>query len=44
MNNVTSLQIPSTEYGKGQTINGTYYFVANKETIKQDMIDNIYRK
>lgn len=42
--NLISIQIPSTEYGKGQTINGTYYFVADNDTMRQDMIDTIYKK
>lgn len=42
--NIISIQIPSTDYGKGDTINGTYYFVADAEKMRQDMIDNIYRK
>ena len=42
--NLTSIQIPSTDYGKGQMIIGVYYFVADEETMRQDMIDNIYRK
>lgn len=44
MSNITSLQIPSTDYGKGQMISGVYYFVADEEQMKQDMIDNIYKK
>lgn len=42
--NITSIQIPSTEYGKGEYISGVYYFVAESEKMRQDMIDNIYRK
>lgn len=44
MNNITSLQVPSTDYAKGQMIEGIYYFVADAEQMKQDMIDNIYKK
>lgn len=44
MNNITSIQIPSTDYAKGQTIGGVYYFVSDAQTMKQDMIDNIYKK
>lgn len=44
MSHITSLQIPSTDYGKGQMISGVYYFVADAEQMKQDMIDNIYKK
>lgn len=44
MNNITSLQVPSTDYTKGQMIDGVYYFVADAEQMKQDMIDNIYKK
>ena len=43
-NNITSIQIPSTEYGKGDDSSGTYYFKADAETMRKDMIDNIYRK
>ncbi|MBR6033914.1 MAG: LCP family protein [Clostridia bacterium] len=42
--NITSIQIPSTEYGKGQMINGGYYFVADSEKMKEEMIDYIYKK
>lgn len=42
--NIISIQVPSTDYGKGQNINGTYYFVADSEQMRKDMIDNIYRK
>lgn len=41
---ITSIQIPSTEYGKGDTSSGTYYFKADANTMRKDMIDNIYRK
>ena len=44
MNNITSLQVPSTDYAKGQMIEAIYYFVADAEQMKQDMIDNIYKK
>ncbi len=44
LNNITSIQIPSTEYGKGQMINGGYYFVADEEKMRQDMIETIYKK
>ena len=43
-NNITSSQIPSTEYGSGKYIDGIYYFVADEEKMKEDMIDTIYRK
>lgn len=42
--NITSIQIPSTEYGKGDSSSGTYYFKADSEKMRQDMIDNIYKK
>lgn len=42
--NITSIQIPSTEYGKGDSSSGTYYFKADADTMRKDMIDNIYRK
>lgn len=41
---ITSIQIPSTEYGKGDSSSGTYYFKADSEKMRQDMIDNIYKK
>lgn len=42
--NITSIQIPSTDYGNGQYIGGVYYFVADSEKMRADMIDTIYRK
>ena len=42
--NLTSIQIPSTDYGKGRNINGVYYFVADSEKMRQDMIETIYKK
>ncbi len=44
LKNLTSTQIPSTNYGYGQTIDGVYYFVADSDEMKEDMIDTIYRK
>ena len=44
MSNVISAQVPSTDYGKGDYINGTYYFVADLDTCKKDMYDYIYNK
>ena len=42
--NLTSMQIPSTDYGTGQMISGVYYFVADSDEMREDMIDTIYRK
>lgn len=44
MSNVISAQVPSTDYGKGDYINGVYYFVADLDTCKKDMYDYIYNK
>lgn len=44
MSNVISAQVPSTDYGKGDYINGTYYFVADLDTCKKDMYEYIYNK
>lgn len=44
MKNITSIQIPSTDYGSGEYIGGIYYFVADSEKMRADMIDTIYRK
>lgn len=42
LNNVISLQVPSTEIGKGETIAGVYYFVCDLEKASQDFKDAIY--
>ena len=42
--NVISTQTPSTDYAAGKMIDGIYYFVSDPETMRKDMIDNIYRK
>lgn len=44
MKNITSIQIPSTDYGSGEYIGGIYYFVSDSEKMRADMIDTIYRK
>ena len=44
MNNIISTQVPSTDYGKGEYIDGIYYFVADLDTCKQDMYEYIYNK
>lgn len=44
MKNVISMQIPSTDYGKGEYIGGVYYFVADSKKMRENMIDEIYRK
>ena len=41
---INSIQVPSTDYAKGQHIGGVYYFVSDFDTMRQDMIDNIYKK
>lgn len=43
-NNIVSIQIPSTNYASGQTIKGVYYFVADADEMREDMINNIYKK
>ena len=42
--NILSVQIPSTEYGKGDMSTGIYYFKADPQTMRKDMIDTIYTK
>lgn len=42
LNNVISLQVPSTEIGSGQTISGVYYFVCDLDKASQDFKDAIY--
>lgn len=44
MNNITSVQIPSTDYADGKMIDGVYYFVADMDKARADMIDTIYKK
>ena len=44
MNNIISAQVPSTDYGKGDYIDGIYYFVADLDTCKEDMYEYIYNK
>ena len=44
MSNIISAQVPSTDYGKGDYIDGVYYFVADLDTCKKDMYDYIYNK
>ena len=44
MNNIISAQVPSTDYGKGDYIDGVYYFVADLDTCKKDMYEYIYNK
>lgn len=44
MNNIISAQVPSTDYGKGDYIDGIYYFVADLDTCKKDMYEYIYNK
>ena len=41
---IISLQVPSTDYANGQMIGGVYYFVSDSTTMRNDMIDNIYKK
>lgn len=42
--NMISAQVPSTSYGKGDYIDGVYYFVADLDTCKKDIYDYIYNK
>lgn len=44
MSNIISAQVPSTDYGKGDYIDGIYYFVADLNICKKDMYDYIYNK
>lgn len=44
LNNITSVQVPSSEYASGEMINGIYYFVSDIEKAKQDMYKIIYEK
>ncbi len=44
MNNIYSVQIPSTDYANGQTIDGVYYFVSDISKAKADFIEYIYNK
>jgi LCP family protein required for cell wall assembly len=44
VSNIVSTQIPSTDYGKGQTIGGVYYFVGDLAKSKSDFIEYIYKK
>lgn len=43
-NNLISIQIPSTEYSKGQMISGVYYFVTDLSKTKSDFQENIFNK
>jgi PBP5 synthesis regulator protein len=44
LNNITSVQIPSTEYASGQMIDGIYYFVSDLEKAKSEMYKYIYEQ
>lgn len=44
LNNVTSEQVPSAEIGKGEKIDGLYYFVCDLEEASQVFKDTIYGK
>lgn len=42
--NIESVQIPSTDYAKGQMIKGIYYFVPDVDKTKSDFIKYLYNK
>lgn len=42
LNNVISVQVPSTEYASGKMIDGIYYFVSDMNMAKNDMYKYIY--
>lgn len=42
LNDIKSIQIPSTDYSSGQMISGVYYFVPDMEKSKQDFYKTIY--
>ena len=44
LNNITSVQIPSTEYASGQMIDSIYYFVSDLEKAKSEMYKYIYEQ
>ena len=44
LNNITSEQVPSTEMGKGQSIDGVYYFVCDLDEAGKTLKEIIYGK
>lgn len=44
LNNVTSKQVPSETEGKGQTIDGIYYFVCDLDNASKTLKDTFYGK
>ena len=42
LSNITSTQVPSSEYAKGQMIDGIYYFVSDMEKAKNDLYNILY--
>ncbi len=42
LSNITSNQVPSSEYAKGQMIDGIYYFVSDMEKAKNDLYNILY--
>ena len=44
LNNIISVQIPSTEYSEGKYIDGIYYFTTDLEKAKQDMYKYLYEQ
>ena len=44
LKNITSTQIPSTDYAKSEMIGGIYYFVADMNKAKTDFVDYMFNK
>lgn len=44
LNNIISVQVPSTEYASGKMIDGIYYFVSDMDTAKNDIYKYIYEQ
>jgi LCP family protein required for cell wall assembly len=44
LENITSVQVPSTEYGYDKYIYGTYYYCFDDDTAKADLYNQIYGK
>lgn len=42
LSDIASVQVPSTDYAKGQYIDGVYYFVPDMDSAKKDMLKYLY--
>lgn len=42
LNNINSVQVPSTEYATGEMIGGIYYFVSDMDKARSDLYNIIY--